>query len=334
MATVTSHYARAALNGVKRKNVDVSPLLQMAGISDEILQASESRVHTEQLSRLIRGVWSRLGDEFMGCTPSRCKPGAFAMMCRLVSHCDTVDALFIEGIKFYDLITDDIKMEYRTASNRREFVVTFLDPDCDHDNFFLEFWLVIWHRFVSWMIGTQIKIQEVHFTYKEPAHSAEFPYQFACPCVYEAQETKICFGSKFAAMPIIRTQRELSQFLKRSPADLMTIPESDESLSAKIKASLLEEYDVSKGFPELEVIAERFHSTPQTVRRKLKDEGENYQKIKDNLRRDIAIEKLLVQHVAVSDVAELLGFSEPRSFTRAFKQWTGVTPSAYRQNKR
>ena len=48
-------------------------------------------------------------------------------------------------------------------------------------------------------------------------------------------------------------------------------------------------------------------------------------------RCDIAIEKLSVQNMSVNDVAVMLGFSEPRSFSRAFKQWSGLPPSAYRR---
>ena len=111
----------------------------------------------------------------------------------------------------------------------------------------------------------------------------------------------------------------------------MTIPGDDDSLSLQIKTLLLNDVDKVVDFPDLDQLAETIHASPQTLRRKLKEEGTSYQKIKDAIRCDIAIEKICAQHMTVNDVAALLGFSEPRSFTRAFKQWTGVAPSVYRK---
>ena len=111
----------------------------------------------------------------------------------------------------------------------------------------------------------------------------------------------------------------------------MTIPGNDNSVTLAIKTLLLNDAEKLKKFPDLDELAASVAMSSQTLRRKLKSEGSSYQKIKDAVRCDIAVEKLSVQQMAVSDVAELLGFSESRSFTRAFKQWTGVSPTVYRR---
>jgi AraC-like DNA-binding protein len=55
--------------------------------------------------------------------------------------------------------------------------------------------------------------------------------------------------------------------------------------------------------------------------------------IKDEMRRDLAIDYLLISNRNITNISTVLGFSEPRSFTRAFKQWTGVSPSKYIESK-
>jgi AraC-like DNA-binding protein len=71
--------------------------------------------------------------------------------------------------------------------------------------------------------------------------------------------------------------------------------------------------------------------TSRTLRRKLTDEGTHFQDIKDGLRRDTAIHLLSQPSLPVSGIARELGFSEPSAFTRAFRHWTGVSPSSYRK---
>lgn len=69
----------------------------------------------------------------------------------------------------------------------------------------------------------------------------------------------------------------------------------------------------------------------QSLRRKLKQESTSYRAIKENIRRDIAIEKLIRGNLPISEIAEMLGYSETRAFTRAFHNWTGVSPIQYRE---
>ena len=55
--------------------------------------------------------------------------------------------------------------------------------------------------------------------------------------------------------------------------------------------------------------------------------------IKDEIRRDLAIDYLVMSKRNITNISIALGFSEPRSFTRAFKHWTGVSPSKYIRSK-
>ena len=68
-----------------------------------------------------------------------------------------------------------------------------------------------------------------------------------------------------------------------------------------------------------------------TLQRRLQGEGTAYQVVKDELRRDIAIDLLGDSTRSVAEVAGLVGFQETSAFHRAFKKWTGVSPGAYRR---
>jgi AraC-like DNA-binding protein len=52
------------------------------------------------------------------------------------------------------------------------------------------------------------------------------------------------------------------------------------------------------------------------------------------LRRELAEHYLLRSDLSVQEIASYLGFSEPRSFHRSFKHWTGMTPGEYREQHR
>ena len=67
-----------------------------------------------------------------------------------------------------------------------------------------------------------------------------------------------------------------------------------------------------------------------TLQRQLAIEGISFPDLKNSLRRDLAIYRLHTSAVSLSRLAEELGFADNATFQRAFKQWTGSTPGAYR----
>jgi AraC-like DNA-binding protein len=70
-----------------------------------------------------------------------------------------------------------------------------------------------------------------------------------------------------------------------------------------------------------------------TLQRRLLAEGTNYRQLKDELRRDIAIELFSNSTLTVAEVAASTGFQETSAFHRAFRKWTGASPGMYRQGK-
>lgn len=110
-------------------------------------------------------------------------------------------------------------------------------------------------------------------------------------------------------------------------------PGSDNTFTTRIKGMVLAQQRAGLGLPDFISVAAELCVSPQTLRRKLQAENTSYQNIKDSLRRDIAIDKLVNEHLSVAEIGQLLGFVEPASFTRAFKQWTGVSPAEYRTQR-
>ena len=66
------------------------------------------------------------------------------------------------------------------------------------------------------------------------------------------------------------------------------------------------------------------------MRRKLQSQGSNYKKLLEDARRRDAITLIDSHDIEIAKVALMLGYTNPANFSRAFKQWTGSTPSQYR----
>jgi len=89
--------------------------------------------------------------------------------------------------------------------------------------------------------------------------------------------------------------------------------------------------DLPHGMPSFTAVAESLHMSESSLRRRLQKENTSYQALEDEIRCEVAIDKLLTENAKVADLAEFLGFTEPSSFFRSFKSWTGQTPKSYRE---
>lgn len=330
--TVAAHFVHAALGGARQKGADVRAILQRAGISPELLETRNARVTGSQYTRLMQTLWQTLEDEFMGFASRRSKPGTFATLCLLVIHAGNLESVFARARQFYGLFEAPITVRLRVQEQTASLQLHSAEPLNDPEHFLQESLLVIWHRLSSWLIGQGIALQRVTFNYPKPQHGDEYRSLFHCPLSFNQPETTLQFPARYLKQPVIRDEHEIKEFLKTSPADLLARPDDRHSHTGQIRAVIGR--DFSSQIPDFESIAQTLNMSPQTLRRRLREENTSYQEIKDNLRRDQAIYLLDRRELPINDIAYRVGFTEPSTFHRAFKKWTGVTPGAYREGER
>lgn len=332
MSTSCSHYFRETLRGAERLGISVDHLLKHIGLDPNDINDPAWRGSSEKLAELVQMVWLLLDDEFMGFLRQRCKPGVFAMMCNVIIHEHTVGAALRKGVFFYSLFTDEIRMVLSKRNERHSFEVAFRHPELDPNHYFLEFWLSIWYRAMCWMAGRTVVMKAVDFSYPRPVGRAEeLRYIFPTRHRFAQEKTMFVFDEDLDAIPNVRSRAELKTMLERAPLVFMTVPTNVNSMARRIRNDILGAKGEHVFFPQLEFVADRYGMSVQTLRRRLNNEGTSFRTVIEGIRRDLALRKLLKTNATVSAIAASLGYSETRAFTRAFNQWTGMSPRTYRK---
>ena len=89
--------------------------------------------------------------------------------------------------------------------------------------------------------------------------------------------------------------------------------------------------DLHGGEALRDTIANRLNMSPRTLQRRLEENGIAYAELLDEVRAELAKNKLQNSELSLAEIGFLLGFSEQSSFNRAFKRWTGKTPREYQR---
>ncbi|MDB5714598.1 MAG: AraC family transcriptional regulator [Sphingomonadales bacterium] len=328
MATIDRYQFRVCTDGARRHGVDVDRLLCDAGIDPDDLEVPGWRGDVVAMARLVQNIRLTLGDEFMGYTAHPMPVGAFAFASEVALGAPDVATGLARAARFYNLATRDIMTE---TSEGARFVITarFTDPALDPTHYFREFWLITWHRLACWLAGETVPMLAATFDYGRPrAYFEEFKYMFPCPHRFAAADLTIELDRHAMEVPIRRTQAEFVQMLAQAPLDIMTIPASDDGLARRVR--LLLNADPAL---DADAVAARLGMGPDALRRRLRGEGLGMSAIRENVRRDAAMRHLSRSGQSVEAVAAALGYAEPRSFTRAFRNWTGMSPSEFRRGE-
>ena len=91
---------------------------------------------------------------------------------------------------------------------------------------------------------------------------------------------------------------------------------------------------LTSGEPLAGDVARELAASPRTLQRRLSESGTSFAKLLDQTRRELAVEYLRDPENTVEETAFLVGFAETASFNRAFRRWTGNSPSAFRHANR
>lgn len=87
----------------------------------------------------------------------------------------------------------------------------------------------------------------------------------------------------------------------------------------------------ARGYLPPSAVAKALHVTPRTFRRRLQEQGTSYLTLREEARRRDACRLLARPELTIKEIGALLGYQEPANFTRAFRGWMGVPPSAWRR---
>ena len=328
--TIAICFVHRALEEVRNRGLDVELLLAGAGISSGLLGLPQARVSTVNYSTLWRLINNALGDEFFGQDSRSMKVGTFAMLCHSVIQCRTLDQAIRRITRFFGLVLDDLSCEL-TCDAVHASLTLEVRPNTPMRPFAHETLLIMVHGLMCWLIGRRVPIRVARFAYSKPGHSAEYRLMFSPDLEFDQEKTAIVFDASFLELPVIQTELSLKVFLRSAPENVVLKYKNRDGLSAVIRRRL--KLSAFEKWPTFKELAAQLNLTGSTLRRRLEEEGQSYQIIKDEMRRDKAIELLSHTALSVADIANMLGFAEPSAFHRAFKKWTGARTGAYRPSR-
>lgn len=169
---------------------------------------------------------------------------------------------------------------------------------------------------------------ELRLAFPEPDYFFRMKPLIPVPVLFDCAYNQMRFPASRLEQSLRFADPRLAKMAQAQCEQEMESIKSPPKLLNKVRRIILAQ---SGRFPSVDEAATDLHMSSRTLKRKLQQLGTSYQKILDDLRKGLAVEYLTQTEITVDDIAVQLGYSDASNFARAFRRWTGRSPSDYRR---
>jgi AraC-like DNA-binding protein len=179
---------------------------------------------------------------------------------------------------------------------------------------------------VAAICGPHWKPIEVRFEHRRPSDLAPYHRFFQAPLRFQMESNSLVFAASWLDRPLAAIDSELSRLLQEK-TDVLEAQYRDEF--PEIVRGILRS-GVLSGRASADKVASLLSMHSRTMHRHLAESGTNFRALVDECRYEVARQMLEDTDQDVGQIAYMLDYADTSAFARAFRRWSGTTPSGWR----
>ncbi|WP_210093285.1 AraC family transcriptional regulator [Ruegeria sp. HKCCSP346] len=143
------------------------------------------------------------------------------------------------------------------------------------------------------------------------------------------EAVSITFANRDAEHPFISGNDAIWSAFEPALKDQLSELQNSASVSERVRVALHRAIPADQA--SAEHVASALSMTARTLQRRLQQEGTSFKALVNSTRSELAKTYLRNTELPLSEISFLLGYADPSSFNRAFREWTRTTPERYRR---
>lgn len=306
---------------------DPASVLKLAQITPVSLQRVDGHITAVQMEVLSGAAMHELDDEALGAFSRRLPWGSYGMLARASITSPNLGIALRRWCRHHALLTDDIVLRVTTSGDVAAITVSERKPRGVAE-FGLVHVLRNIHGLACWYVDSRIALQGAFFPFAAPPHADAYALMFPGPLRFGAAQAEIRFDARYLDLPLRRDERALQQMLQRALPLTVLQYRRDRLLVQQVRQVLATQPHQAHNAAG---VAAQLNISARTLHRQLREEDASLQQLKDEVRFGRAKDFLNRSDKPVKQVAAAVGFLNEKSFTRAFRLQTGLTPTEFRR---
>ena len=314
---------RTSEMGLSRKE-----LLSTAGLTEEMLSDPDTRIPASRIEALWRTVIARCPDPAMGVHfGASISARELGLVGYTMAYSPTLGRALQRIARYSRVVSESIEI---TLDTERTEITMNGGPRFDALKRPLDSRLAALLAVAREITATDVVPREVRFSYEKPADTSQFAAVFRCPLRFGKSAGALVFYEEDLGRRVVTADTTLVGYLDRLADEALESLSGAETFVGRVRRAIWQE--VSDGRPSLKRTAKVLGTSVRTLQRRLTDEETTFAHVLEAFRKEMASGLLRNRELSIYEVAFLLGYSEPSTFHRAFRRWTGSSPQEFRRN--
>lgn len=314
---------------LETNGLDAVRLFQASGLDPDAGIDPNARIPIKASDALLVRAAALIPDEAWGLTAARCwHPGNLGVLGHAWLASSTLRTALTRLTRYWRILGDRAATRISDTGDGLRFTYVIAAKDPVVEAVLADCVLSIVLDMCRTNAGETLQPLRASLRRAPPVNPEPWTRFFGCHMDFGATDNSLILARADADRVLPTSNRPLAgildgllteQLAKLSRADVVS----------RCKAEFLEQ--LASGKPSAEDIAQRLHMSGRTLQRKLTEADTTYLELVDETRRDMALRYVEDRTKSISDITFLLGFSGQSAFTRAFRRWTGLSPTDYRR---
>jgi AraC-like DNA-binding protein len=322
---------RAIVDELMRQGCSMEEICAQAGVDATELADATQRLPIDRGTRVVAAATKLSRTEALGLRVGMQAPlGGLHVVGHILQSCANMREAVQMFLRYHALVFEGGGFRLVEHDDEGRFVYEHPFEGSRYERFAAEVSLAVVLRMGVQLSGSDKRPKEVRFRHPAPAYVDEYERIFGCPVRFAQPANEIVFGRRLLDQQQLHRDDLLCELLRARADQLLADTNATERLAERILDGL--KIQLEMGVADAAGIARRLGMTLRSLQRRLAESSLSLSRLMDDARRDIACSSLRRRDVAIKDLAHRLGFSEPSAFHRAFKRWTGMTPTQFRAN--
>jgi AraC-like DNA-binding protein len=312
-------------------NINSSVLLAEFGLDESFFDDPENTLTMAMGGRLLGRCAARTGCEHFGLlVGQRAGASALGVLGFLMQSSETVGAALTAFARHLEVQDRGGAVSVESDGDYSTLAYTLFDAEVESLDQIMACAIAIAANILRALCGPQWRPHAVLFAFSRPKNAEAYRRVFGVPPRFDADRTGIVFPTQLLRAPIPSADPLLHKLMEERVRELKRTGGGD--VLRQVRRMLRTMVIAPKC--TVGMAADRMQMHVRTLNRELSSAGTTFLKLREEARRELACQLLEYTRTAANEIAAILGYSDPASFSRAFHRWTGSTPVQWRTSQR
>jgi AraC-like DNA-binding protein len=326
LPTATGGIARLAYARARRAGIELKPLLQKAGLTDQQLKDSGARLAVRDQIRFLNVAAIALGDDSLGFHLAQLPDlRELGLMFYVAASSESLGDALQRAARYSSIVNEGLSLKCLRADDIR-MVFEYVGVARHSDRHQMEFLMTALIRVCRHLTGRRLTPSRARIIHRRRNQGgSEWAAYFGRHSTFGARIDELTFVERIKDMKVIGADPYLNKLLVANCEQALAHRRTNRgAFRAAVENAIVPL--LPHGKVRASHIAARLGLSQRTSARRLTLEGVTFSEVLESLRSDLARQYLSDRDLSISRIAWLLGYQEVSAFTHAFKRWTGKTP--------